>query len=148
MYLVVCHNYSQTSLAWLHLISSIPPASGPKGCIPDEKLMQAEHYGPVLLKCAHCVVFAVLSKRAEKRGWIPQVVWLPLITRSAWRPQIVIMLGGLPCPEHAQPLSDRARAAGVRGSSERWPSGPWMAGGGGLVSSLTAFVVANNWDLI
>lgn len=81
-------------------------------------------------------------KCLEMKALNPQAVWLHLITRSAWRPQIVIMLGGRSCPEHAQPLSDRARAGGVMGCSERWPSGP-----GGVPDWLPLFV-ANNWDLI
>lgn len=46
------------------------------------------------------------------------------------------MLGGLSRPEHARPLSDRARAGGVGGAL----NADHLAFGGGLVSSLATFV--------
>lgn len=71
-----------------------------------------------------------------------------MITRSAWGPQIVIMLGGLSRPEHAQPLSDRPR--GRRGQGELWTLTIWSSGGGagGWFPHWLPLFVANNWDLI
>lgn len=57
------------------------------------------------------------------------------------------MLGGLSRPEHARPLSDRARAGGV-GVGGGALNADHLAFWGGWFPHWLPLFMANNWDLI